>query len=107
MSDNLSRATSPFFTNEEMVSILDLDADYLTDEGHQKKLENLSLSASDFLYARTGHDWANDGIKDPTASDCASLWIKMRFYADTNYSKEYDFSLGIQADLNDLIGKAS
>lgn len=103
----IARASAQFFTLDEMVGILDLDADAVSDSGIKDKLDKLSYAASDFLMARTGYDWSADDVKDPLAVDCASMFVKKRYYEGTAYESEYDLSLGINADLNDLCIKVS
>ena len=98
----MERAKGLILSTEEMISALDLDIDYTDVNG----LMRLSKSASQFLLDRTGYDWSADTDKDPVAIDCAILWCRMRFYSNTEYAKDYDYSIGINADLVDLIIKA-
>ena len=96
-------ASNPFFTNEEMVSILSLDSDFLDDPSNADRLQNLSLAASDFLLNRTGHDWSVDIPKNPTAYNTARLYVIQSFHLGTEISDKYDYSIGISANLIDLI----
>lgn len=103
----INRAAASFFTDEEMVAILDLDSDYLSDAGQKARLEDLSYEASDFLLNRTGYDWSADSVKDPTAKICSTLWVKMHFYLLPNGQADtsHNYSEGIESLLNDLILK--
>lgn len=92
----MEKASKAYFTDEEMKSILDLDSDY----SDVKKLESLSLSASDFLFKHTGHDYSAEIEKDPTATDCATMFVKQRWYeTGETYNRDYDFTFGINADI--------
>jgi hypothetical protein len=90
------------FTNKQMVSILNLDADYPETD----RLERLSLSASQYLLEHTGYDWSQDATINPLAYDCGEMFVKQRWYEGSQYAKEYDFTMGIQDDLFQLSLKA-
>lgn len=103
MSKKLQAPRNEFFSVEEMVSILELDADYISDEGNRARLKRLSRSVSGFLLNRTKYDWSADEPRHPTAIDCAEMWVRMRFYQNTEYAEDYDYSVGISADIRELI----
>jgi len=84
-------------TIQEMRTALYLDFDYDVNE-----LERLSILASYYLKTKTGFDWTSEVVIEPLAKQAAILYVRMQFFENNNYKKEYDFSIGLNSLLIDL-----
>jgi len=81
----------------EMRTALYVDFDY-----DEVELERLSNLASSYLYQKTGYDWSSDDEIEPLAKQAAILYVRMQFFDNTQYKKEYDYSMGLGSLILDL-----
>ena len=92
----------PIITEKELAHELNLDDDYCNSEDNIASLHRLLLSASSFIQNATGHDFSEDAEIEPLAVDVCIMFCKQRWYADSSFSADYDYHIGISADLYTL-----
>ena len=89
-------AQAQILTTEEVRKAIDQDSSYPLHD-----LEDLASDATSFISRRTGYDkWGEE--KNPVAKHCAKLYVRQSYYGKDGYNPDYDFSFGIQGDLDDL-----
>ncbi len=89
-------ALTRILSTEEVRKAIDQDSSYPLHD-----LEDLADDATSFISRRTGYDrWGEE--KNLTAKHCAKLYVRQSYYGKDGYNPEYDYSFGIQADLDDL-----
>lgn len=84
-------------TNDQVKKALFLDDDVDTQE-----LEEYNMTASSFIFQKTGYDFGADETKEPLAVLCAKLYIKQIYFGNSGYNKEHDYTLGIASLIVDL-----
>lgn len=84
-------------TNEQVRKAL-----YLDDDADTEELEEYNMTASSYIYQKTGYDFGSESPKEPLAVLCAKLYIKQIYFGNSGYNKEHDYSLGIASLLVDL-----
>lgn len=65
-------------------------------------LEDLADEATSFINRRIGLDCTEHDELTTTAKHCAKLYVRQSFYGKDGYDPDYDYSFGINADLEDL-----
>lgn len=89
-------ALTRILSTEEVRKAIDQDSSYPLHD-----LEDLASDATSFISRRTGYDkWGEE--KNPVAKHCAKLYVRQSYYGKDGYNPDYDFSFGIQGDLDDL-----
>lgn len=92
----MAQAQTQILTTEEVRKAIDQDSSYPLHD-----LEDLASDATSFISRRTGYDkWGEE--KNPVAKHCAKLYVRQSYYGKDGYNPDYDFSFGIQGDLDDL-----
>jgi hypothetical protein len=92
----MAQAQTQILTPEEVRKAIDQDSSYPLHD-----LEDLASDATSFISRRTGYDkWGEE--KNPVAKHCAKLYVRQSYYGKDGYNPDYDFSFGIQGDLDDL-----
>lgn len=84
-------------TNDQVKKALFLD-----DDADTQELEEYNMTASSFIYQKTGYDFGADAVKEPLAVLCAKLYIKQIYFGNSEYNKEHDYTLGIASLIVDL-----
>lgn len=84
-------------TNEQVKKAL-----YLDDDADTEELDEYNMTASSFIFQKTGYDFGADDTKEPLAVLCAKLYIKQVYFGNSGYNKEHDYTLGIASLLVDL-----
>lgn len=90
-------------STEEVARAIRVDPDY-----DKVELQELAEAATSFIANKTGYDWSQDTAIEPTAKQCAKLYVQQFHYGQEGYNKEYDFTLGIGCligDLKDILRK--
>ena len=92
----MAQAQTQILTTEEVRKAIDQDSSYPLHD-----LEDLASDATSFISRRTGYDkWGEE--KNPVAKHCAKLYVRQSYYGKDGFNPDYDFSFGIQGDLDDL-----
>lgn len=92
----MAQAQTQILTTEEVRKAIDQDSSYPLHD-----LEDLASDATSFISRRTGYDkWGEE--KNSVAKHCAKLYVRQSYYGKDGYNPDYDFSFGIQGDLDDL-----
>ena len=84
-------------TNDQVKKALFLD-----DDADTQELEEYNMTASSFIYQKTGYDFGADATIEPLATLCAKLYIKQIYFGNSGYNKEHDYTLGIASLIVDL-----
>jgi len=84
-------------TVEQMRQALYLDFDY-----DEEELVRLSILASSYLKNKTGYDWTSEDEIEPLAIQAAIEFVRMKFFDNTNYKKENDYTVGLGSLIIDL-----
>ena len=84
-------------TTEEVARAIRVEPDY-----DKVELQELAEAATSFIANKTGHDWSQDTNIDPTAKECARLYVKQLHFGHDGYNKEHDYTMGIGSYIGDL-----
>jgi hypothetical protein len=75
---------------EEVRKAIRVDFDHDTDE-----LNNLAEFASSYLEKVTGYDFGKEDTIEPLAKQAARLLVRTHFFSQTQYNKDFDYSMGL------------
>lgn len=84
-------------TTEEVARAIQVDPDY-----PKAELQELAEAATSFIKNKTGYDWSKDVVIEPTAKQCARLYVRQLHYGADGYNKDHDYTIGIGCYIGDL-----